>query len=161
MPTPQLIGYDPASGRRVSLLKFDAFQTAFAWDELQGEKFACLCAMDASPIPVDELSAFCSNLIHLGCAYLCVWGPDCERVHDIMDEEVVGDNPPVTDLGCLMTTWHAKESLGEAVDFFLTCTVPDEEYAPNGCPYGLVVTVGSIDWATQIEQRIRLSTAAV
>jgi hypothetical protein len=95
------------------------------------QQFACLCVIDASSIETHELSAFCSRLIDLGCAYYCTWGPDCERVHDIMDQQVIGENPPATDIGCLMTTWHAQESLAEAVDFFLTWTVPDEEYAPE------------------------------
>jgi hypothetical protein len=160
MPKPQLVGYDATQERQIWLLTLDTLQTAFAWDELRGQKFVCLCAMDASSIPIDELSAFCSHLIDLGCAYFCVWGPDCERVHDIMDEEVIGDNPPATDLGCLMTTWHARESLAEALDFFLTCTIPDEAYAPNGCPYGLAIPVGSADWTAKIDRHIRLSTKA-
>lgn len=72
-----------------------------------------------------------------------------------MDELVVSDNPPETYIGCLMTTWHAEESLAEAVDFFLTFTVPDEEFAPIGCSFGLAVVIGSEDWATQIEQHVR------
>ena len=67
-----------------------------------------------------------------------------------MDEQVIGDDPPATYIGCLMTTWHAKESLVEAVDFFLACTIPDEEYAPPGCRHGLAVAVGSTEWATEI-----------
>ena len=77
-------------------LELDALQAAFDWDELHQQKFVCLCAVDASSVPSDELSAFCSQLIDLGCAYFCVWGPDCERVHDTMDRLVIGDNPPET-----------------------------------------------------------------
>jgi hypothetical protein len=160
MPEPQLVGYDATHERQMWLLKLDTLQTAFSWDEGHGQKFVCLCAMDASSMSIAELSSFCLHLIHLGCSYFCVWGPDCERVHDIMDEEIVGDNPPATDLGNLMTTWHANESLAEAVDFFLTWTNPDEAYAPNGCPNGLAVAVGSADWAAEIDRHIRLSTAA-
>jgi hypothetical protein len=160
MTRPQIIGYDATTDRRVWLLRLDRLQADFAWDDLSGQKFACFCAMDASSIPVDVLSAFCSRLIRLGCAYLCAWGPDCGRVHDIMDEVVVGDNPPATDLGCLMTTWHAQESLDEAVDFFLSCTFPNEEFAPAGCPDGLAIAVGSAEWATQIERQLRASTTA-
>lgn len=159
MLTPQLVGNEVATERQIWLLKLDGLQFGFGWDDLQGQKFACLLAVDARSVPSDELSAFCSHLIGLGCAYFCVWGPDCERVHDIMDEEVIGDDPPTTDIGCLMTTWHAKESLAEAVEFFLTCTVPDGEYAPAGCAYGLAVSVGSTEWATEIEHRLRSSTA--
>ena len=160
MPKPQLVGYDATTARQIWLLELDEIKTGFAWDELHGQKFVCLCAMDASSIARDDLSRFCSHLINLGCAYFCVWGPDCERAHDIMDEEAIGDNPPATDIGCLMTTWHAKESLVAAVDFFLNCTIPDEKYAPAGCPYGLAVAVGSRGWAKEIEQQLRLATAA-
>jgi hypothetical protein len=113
--------------------------------------------MDAREIPDTQISAFCSQLIRLGCAYLCTWGPDCERVHDLMDREVVGRNPPDTYLGCLMTTWHAKDSLADAVDFFLTCTDPDEDYAPNGCSRALGIVVGCDAWATEVEGYVRSS----
>jgi hypothetical protein len=159
MPKPRLVGYEAKTERQIWLLKLDALQSTFSWAEAHGQKFACLCAMDASSIPNDELSAFCSQLIHLGCAYFCAWGPDSERVHDIMDEEVIGDDPPASYIGCLMTTWHATESLGDAVEFFLSCTIPDEECAPTGCPYGLAIAVGPTEWATRIEQELRLATA--
>jgi hypothetical protein len=91
MPRPQPVRYEATTELQVWVLKLDALQSAFAWDDLHGQKFTCLCAMDASSIPSDELSAFCSQLIRLGCAYLCVWGPDCERVHDI----IVGTDLPL------------------------------------------------------------------
>jgi hypothetical protein len=62
-----------------------------------------------------------------------------------MDEEVVGNEPPRTDLGCVMTTWHADESLQDALDFFLSNAHPDESLAPGGCHLALVITVGSSD----------------
>lgn len=157
MPRPQPVRYEATTERQVWVLELDTLQSTFAWDDLHGQKFTCLCAMDASSIPSDELSAFCSQLIRLGCAYLCVWRPDCERVHDIMDKQVIGDDPPATYIGCLMTTWHAEESLVEAVDFFLTCTIPDEEY---GCRHGLAVVVGSTEWVTEVEHQIRALTTA-
>jgi hypothetical protein len=160
MPKTRFVGYDATFKRQIWMLELDALKVPFHCDELHKQQFACLCVIDANSIETHGLSAFCSRLIDLGCAYFCAWGPDCERVHDIMDEQVIGENPPATDIGCLMTTWHAKESLAEAVDFFLTCTVPDEEYAPDGCRYGLAVVVGSTDWATNIERHLRQSTVA-
>jgi hypothetical protein len=155
---PRFVGYGATFKRQIWLLELDALNMPFDGHELQKQQFACLCVIDASSIESHELSAFCSRLIDLGCAYFCTWGPDCERVHDIMDEQVIGRNPPATDVGCLVTTWHAKESLAEAVDFFLTCTEPDEEYAPAGCGHGLAVVVGSTDWATNIERHLGQST---
>ena len=161
MPKPRLIGHDARFDRQIWLLELDDLHTPLDWNELQNEKFVCLFAANANSIPTDELSVFCSRLIALGCAYFCAWGPGCERVHDIMDELALGDHPPETDIGCLMTTWHAKESLAEAVDFFLTSTVPDEEFAPSGCSFGLAVASGSADWAAQIERHLRDQIAAV
>ena len=155
MAQPQFFQHDRTTDRQIWLLGLDALPAALDWSDLHQQKFVCLCVMDASLVSNDALGAFCSQLVDRGCAYFCVWGPDCERVHDIMDARVVGDNPPETDIGCLMTTWHARESLAEAIDFFLTCTVPDEEYAPAGCPFGLAVVIGSPDWATEVEQHLR------
>jgi hypothetical protein len=161
VPRPRLIGHNARFDRQIWLLDLDDLHTPFDWGELQNQKFVCLSAVNATSIPTDELSVFCSRLIAFGCAYFCAWGPGCERVHDIMDELAVGDNPPETDLGCLMTTWHARESLAAAVDFFLTFTVPDEEFAPSGCSFGLAVAIGSAEWASQIERHLRDQIAAV
>ena len=160
MPKPRFVGYDATLKRQIWLLELDAINVPFHCDELQKQQFTCLCVCDASSMGTDELATFCMRLIDLGFAYFCTWGPDCERVHDIMNQQVIGENPPATDIGCLMTTWHAKESLAEAVDYFLACTVPDEEYAPAGCACGLAVVVGSMDWATNIERHLRQSSLA-
>ena len=154
MTKPRFIGYDATYARQIWLLELTHIHAPFDLSELQGATFVCLSAMNASSAQTDDLSAFCSHLIDHGCAYYCAWGPECERVHDIMDGLVVGDNPPETYIGCLMTTWHEKESLAEAVDFFLMCTVPNEEFAPIGCSFGLAVVVGSEDWASQIDRHV-------
>jgi hypothetical protein len=158
MLKPRLVGYDATFARQIWMLELADIHAPFDWSELQDAKFVCLSAMNAGSAGKDDVSAFCSRLIELGCAYYCAWGPDCERVHDIMDELVIGDNPPRTYIGCLMTTSHAKESLAEAVDFFLSGTVPDEEFAPVGCPFGLAVVVGSVEWTSEIEQHVRRAT---
>jgi hypothetical protein len=87
-------------------------------------QFTCFCASDARKVPADVLAKFCSRLIKMGCAYLCSWGPACERVHDAMDEELMADQPPDTYIGCLMTTRHAKDSLDNALWYLLNCTEP-------------------------------------
>lgn len=151
-PTP--IGYDAATAREIWSLDLAAIASPFEWQELSGEKFVCLCALNSSSISGEELSVFCARLISLGCAYFCVWGLGCQRVHDIMDELVIGSSPSETDRGSLITTWHPTESLAEAAEFFVACTVPDEEYAPNGCRFGLAITIGSSDWAAEIQRSI-------
>ncbi len=159
MAKPRFLQHDRTTDRQIWLLELDALPATLDWGDLHQQKFVCLCAVDASSISSDALSAFCSELVDSGCAYFCTWGPDCERVHDIMDERITGDNPPETDIGCLMTTWHPRESLAEAVDFFLTCTAPDEEYAQPGCPFGLAVVMGSPAWTAEMEQHLQRALA--
>jgi hypothetical protein len=72
-----------------------------------------------------------------------------------MDAEIVGDDPPTTYIGCVMTTWHANEALRDAFGFFLDCTTPDEDFAPDGCASALIIVVGSADWVEDIERLMK------
>ena len=82
---------------------------------------------------------------------MCVWGPNCERVHDIFDEVHVGDGttePSFT----FMSTWHDDEPLEEAVWFFLQSAFPpDGEIASTSY---LAITVGNPDWAATVDQAL-------
>jgi hypothetical protein len=160
MVTPQPLGVAPLFEREVLLIALAALGDPFAWSNLSSRRFTCFCALDIEAVPSTALSKFCSRLIELGCAYFCAWGPGCERVHDAMDEQAMGDDPPKTDVGCVMTTWHADESLEEALWFFLNCTVPDEDYAPNGCDTAVIFSVGRSDWSAAIESRVRAMLVA-
>lgn len=118
--SPRSLGYHIETTREVLLLNLDSVNTRFVWEKAGDRLFTCLCAMDARVVSADKLRTFCSHLLRLGCAYFCAWGPDCERVHDAMDRQVVGDDSPHTYLGCVMTTWHANDSLDDALFFFST-----------------------------------------
>jgi hypothetical protein len=140
------------------MLSLDSIATPYVRSNIEGRHFTCFCAMDARNTPANEIGKFCVSLLQLGCAYLCAWGQDCGRVHDIMDEEIVGDNPPKSDWGDVMTTWHSEESIEDALYFFLNCTVPNETYAPDGCDRAVIISVGSGDWAATIEEYVRANT---
>jgi len=84
--------------------------------------------MDARSIDSGQIGELAEKMADKGLAYLCVWGPDCERVHDIFDEiEVQRDLEP-TDDNVIMTTWHSAESLEESLWFFVNCAFPAEAY---------------------------------
>jgi hypothetical protein len=154
MIIPRSLGYSAITERDVFLLRLDSLEAPYARPATGGHHFACFCVIDASKVSAPQLGGFCSNLLRLGCAYLCAWGPDCKRLHDIMDSEAVGSDPPRTDLGCVMTTWHANESLPDALDFFLSSAYPDESFAPDGCDFAVIITVGSGESAEAIEKYI-------
>jgi hypothetical protein len=145
MRQPHSLGRHSEYNREILILSIDSFEDA-AWQLDRPGQFTCFCAADADGIPTESIARFCSRLLELGCAYLCTWGPDCERVHNIMDGEDVRLHPPTPDSGCVMTTWHAGETLDRALWFFFECTGPDESYASKGCDTGLIIVVGRPDW---------------
>jgi hypothetical protein len=116
---------------------------------LSSPRFSCLLAWDARTVSVDDVSRLARRLLDSGAVYICCWGPDCERVHDIIDEEEIGPNPPPVANRVVMTTWHANEPLAEAISYVLHCSYPDEAYAP-GCNSTLGVAIGSLAWADEI-----------
>ena len=62
-------------------------------------------------------------LVNIGCLYFIAWGVNCEAWHDSVDWAALenfnfGDIP---DDRFVMTTWHDKESLSEALWFAGNC----------------------------------------
>src|SRR4051794_40036211 len=62
-------------------------------------------------------------LVHSGCLYAVTWGLDCEEWHDSVDDAnlTAFDYGDIPDDRFVMTTWHSKESLGEAFWFAGQC----------------------------------------
>ena len=54
--------------------------------QLTSPNFACLIAWDSRNATVVEISAVVEPLINNGASYFCTGGPDCERVHDIIND---------------------------------------------------------------------------
>ena len=63
--------------------------------------FCLFLANDATAIPDEDVRKAAALLLQEGIAYLCVWGPDCERVHDLFDLECIPDEPEGR---CVMAT---------------------------------------------------------
>ena len=70
--------------------------------------FICVLVWDASSESEEIIASVTEALLRAGCVYLCAWGTDCERVHDICDagivqmtlDEELSDDPDK----CVMTT---------------------------------------------------------
>jgi hypothetical protein len=111
-----------------------------------GAGFGVLLACDASAWSVDEVSALVRPALLAGMHWFSAWGPGCERVHDIVDGDVVDlglDEPDQGDVpfgGHVMTTWHDDEPLAETLEFFWTCSSPSGDQTDSGLR--LVLTVG-------------------
>ena len=60
-----------------------------------------------------------------------------------------------------MTTWHEKESLIDSLEYFFDCTVPDSDFAPNGCDWAPIISVASSCWDEAVERYVAQRTVPV
>jgi hypothetical protein len=109
--------------------------------------FVALLATDATGVNAAVLAEFSRRLLRAGCVYFCAWGPDCERVHDVFDGECFDVEPVI------MTTWHAEDSLDEALWYFVSCAFPDDGYRDT-TRTALAISIGRPDWHEQIRRRL-------
>ena len=117
--------------------------------------FGLLLAMDAQPVDSGQIGELAEKLMEKGLAYLCAWGPDCERVHDNFDQIAVLRDLEQKDDNVIMTTWHSDESLEEGVWFLVNCAFPTQAYEES-CKAWIVAPIGNAEW----EQRIRAAFEA-
>lgn len=140
------VGYDTVKERDLyscGLPQSGDLPTSFPWHV---PHFACLLAWEAVGVDASEITTIAENLLDAGCVYFVCWGPDCERVHDIIDE-VIAVRQPVYD--SVMTTWHNDMPLPEAIWYFLNNTWPDEEYFDT-CKAGLGIAIDCEAWSAEM-----------
>jgi hypothetical protein len=109
--------------------------------------FVCLVAANSTSVDAAVLKELSRKLLRAGCVYFCAWGPDCERLHDIFDEECFEVDPVI------MTTWHEEDSLDEALWFFVSCAYPDDGYQDT-TKSALAISIGTPAWDEQIRSRL-------
>jgi len=121
--------------------------------QLPSPRFRLLVAAHVEEVSTQIIADFAFAALSRGMVYFCSWGHGCERFHDIVDEVIVGDDigerrfvgPRADDV--VMTTWHERDNLEEALDFFATCAVPTDGLTPDS-DFRLVICVNNSDWAT-------------
>jgi len=90
------------------------------------------------------------TLLDAGAAYFATWGPDCARVHDLIDAERPQEEPGEDDV--VMTTWHVDVDLDEAIWESVYVAIPAGRYAV-GCNALVAVVVDDPAAAAQIRRR--------
>jgi hypothetical protein len=124
-------------------------------EELFSKHFILFIACDFSKYTVDELSSFAEKMLDEGAVTICTWGKDCEKMCDIFDEIIVDrEIETKQEIPLIMTTWHPKDSLDEALWFALNVISPIDEYKVT-CKSTLIAAVGNEDWNKLL--RFRLS----
>jgi len=143
--------FDSVLERRLFSISLESADQMPTPRDLPPRHFACLLAWNANGTTADKISSIIEPLLQAGASYFVCWGPDCERVHDTIDEII---SHPDTNFGvppdsCIMTTCHDSEQLSDALSFFLANSCPDQHYQ-DSTRAGLAVSIGSPQWAAEI-----------
>src|SRR5438552_4158581 len=141
------IGHSEVSNQELFSLALPDFQSLPHSISLPSRHFISFLAADATGINTALLSEFSRALLQAGCIYFCAWGADCERVHDIFDSECLDIEPVV------MTTWHAEDSLDDALWFSVFSAFPGDGYWDT-TRSGLAISIGRPDWNEHIRARL-------
>lgn len=154
MAEPRLLGRDEEFGRDLFLLELVDPGELPSKLNLPSRHFACLLVMDARSVSDAAIQQLAESLALSGLANLCTWGPDCERVHDISDRTFLDKGlQPQTDDDVIITSWHDRQSLEDALQFFLYNSEPTECYS-SSCGTGMAITIGSREWRSIIEEAL-------
>lgn len=121
---------------------------------LFSKHFILFVACDFSQYTIDELNNFAKKMIDEGAVSICTWGKDCEKMHDIFDETIIYHKEiEKRELPHIVTTWHEKDSLDEALWYALNVAFAVGEYEET-CKSTLIAAVGNEDWNKQILKRL-------
>src|SRR2546426_5621848 len=147
MTAPAKMGHDDISERDLYVLELPdpGLDEGFT---PPSPHFGCFLAMDATRVPDDVIRVFARGLLGAGAAYFATWGPDCERVHDLIDEEDHVLNGLRGDDDVIMTSWLDGQSLDEAIWESVYVAFPAPCYEST-CQSLVAIVVGRPDWAKQ------------
>lgn len=140
------LGREAEGSRELYLLEALDPHAVPAEIEVAGPLFVCLLAWDAEDASPETIEILARRLLAAGCVYICCWGRGCSKVHDVFDLVSIerGDEAPV-----VMSTWHERESLGDAIWFALFVAEPDGSFSQR-CGSVLGVSIASPEYARQI-----------
>jgi hypothetical protein len=115
--------------------------------------FVLLLATDATKLSDEQILRAAEQIIPAGLTYLCAWGPDCERVHDLFDRikwpyEETTQNPLQK---LIMTSWHAKESLYKAAWYLKYCAFIAEAEKPVDFEC-IGISINNLLWYRKIQE---------
>jgi hypothetical protein len=125
------VGKNEVTEKEIYLLSLPTLQDYPPNLELPSPYFGAFLVCNADLTADTVIVEIAHSLLRQGLVYLCVWGKDCERVHDLFDGVIVGLDPCKTDESVKMTTWLGREGLDEALWHFLYVAFPADQYWEN------------------------------
>lgn len=157
MPDLERLGSHSTSNRDLYLLELSSSES-LTEIQLASPYFVALVIWDVVGVSATTIASLAELLIDSGCSYVCLWGQDCERMHDVFDEQINVCNPNPNDSSVILTTWHADESLDETLWYFLNLTWPADDYFDESNA-GVVITVNTLQsHVSRVQEILKQST---
>jgi hypothetical protein len=131
---------------------------SLAWPsdfQIQSKRFRLFVAADVVGTKTETIFEFAQNALKAGMVYFCAWGPGCEKLHDIVDEQIVANelaesgSVGPSEADTVMTTWHQDESLEEALNFFVTCAHPTSGFVQDSETW-VAICVNGPEWTQTV-----------
>jgi hypothetical protein len=147
----QRLGEESVSGRATYLLHIGELAKCPAGLALASPRFLCLLAADFARPGAEEIKAFAARLIDAGCVYFAVWGHDCARAHELVDELIAqreAESGSALPIACLC---QLEETLEEAVAAVMLSARPDSLYAAE-CRSVVLAVVGGPARLSQVRR---------
>ena len=148
------IGFESTSERTLHMLALKRFEDWPDSIDVGAKHFTLMVAADSRHAFRGSIERAARTSLASGAAYVCMWGPGCERMHDIFNEVRDAQRNAQTGVSVVMTTWHEHDSLQEALWFFLASTYPDEEFADT-TNAAVAVVVGNEGWSSEIARAFK------
>jgi hypothetical protein len=114
--------------------------------------FGLFVAMNASGVADESILQGAKQLLSKGLVCLCTWGSDCERVHDRFDVAARGINSELSGDDVIMTTWHADETMEEALWFFVHAAFVTKKFDKT-CKDWIIAPISSPEWEHLIRSK--------
>ena len=155
----EYIGLAKGNGKAVFLISARKIEELAGQLQLPCPRFVLLLMQDATNRN-EQLPETLGQLLDAGCVAFCAWGPECEQVHDIMDDVIIArdlDRQAAT----ILTTWHDDEPFDETLDYAVMWPALDDNYA-DGCDAVIVANIGGVtdpdELHRMLHERVSAST---
>jgi len=141
------VGIDSATSRHLLIGDWRSLEYPESWRP-SSDHFIVMIAANYRTIHEGQVTSFVNAALDAGACYFVCWGPECEELHDSIDEILVG-SMEISDDNVILTTWHDQESLAYAVWFAINVAWPAKRYE-DSCQSVVSVVIDNEPWAREV-----------
>lgn len=149
-----------AGGRALFGGRVDSVTSLAAELTRPGEHFVLFVAMDTCEMPKTALASVASTAVRAGASYVCCWGPECSRFHDVLEGAGRTCGRFACDGGIVMTACQQGKSLEQALAFAVHVARPGPQFEASTRAV-IAVAIANPAWGSRIETYLAAGAPSV